>query len=76
MTETRKEHRSLTFASSKQTLEETSVQLQLLQESAEVVTVQQDVQQGKLFEVTMFYDSTLHFEEVNKILSWTKSLNL
>ena len=72
MTEPRKEHRSLTFALSKQTSQEWSVQLELLQESAEVITVQQDVQQGKLFEVTMFYDSNLLFEEGNKCFEFVK----
>ena len=49
MTETMKEHISLTFASSKQTLEHSSVQLELLQgKSAEVFTVLRDVRQGKL----------------------------
>ena len=46
MTETRKEHRSLTFTSSKQPSGESSVHLELLQESAEVITVLHDVQQG------------------------------
>ena len=72
MTETRKEHRSLTIACSKQTLEDSSVQLQLLQESAGVVTVKQDVQRGKLFVVTMFFDSTLHFGEENKCFELDK----
>ena len=66
MTETRKEHRSLTFSLGKQSSKELSVQLELLLESAEVITVQHDVQQGKLFEVTMFHDSTLLLEEGNK----------
>ena len=44
MTETRKKNRSLTFALSKQSSQEWSVQLELLQESAEVITVQQDVE--------------------------------
>ena len=66
MTETRKEHRSLTFSLGKQSSKELIVQLELLLESAEVITVQHDVQQGKLFEVTMFHDSTLLLEEGNK----------
>ena len=73
MTETRKEHRFLSFASSKQTLGESSVQRELLQESAEVFTVQQDVQQGKIFEVTMLHDSTLLLEEGNKCFEFDKS---
>ena len=52
MTEAMIEHISLTFASSKQTLEDSSVQFELLQERTEVSTVLQDVQQGKLFQVT------------------------
>ena len=58
MTETRKEHRSLAFASNNETSEELSVQVELLQEMAEVSTVLQDVRQGKLFQVTAFYDIT------------------
>ena len=46
MTETRKEHRSSTFALGKQSSQESSVQLKLLQKSADVITVQQDVQHG------------------------------
>ena len=41
--ETRKEHRSSAFASSKQSSEELNVKLELVQESAEVFTVQQDI---------------------------------
>ena len=73
MAETRKEHRFLSFASSKQTLGESSVQLELLQESAENTAVQQDIQQGKIFEVTMFHDSTLLLEEGNKCFEFDKS---
>ena len=73
MAETRKEHRFLSFASSKQTLGESRVQRELLQESAEVFTVQQDVQQGKIFEVTMLHDSTLLLEEGNKCFEFDKS---
>ena len=73
MAETRKEHRFLSFASSKQTLGESSVQRELLQESAEVFTVRQDVQQGKIFEVTMLHDSTLLLEEGNKCFEFDKS---
>ena len=73
LTETRKDHRNSAFASSKQTLGESSVQRELLQERAEVFTVQQDVQQGKIFEVTMFHDSTLLLEEGNKCFEFDKS---
>ena len=73
MVETRKEHRFLSFASSKQTLGESSVQLELLQESAEKTAVQQEIQQGKIFEVTMFHDSTLLLEERNKCFEFDKS---
>ena len=73
MAETRKEHRFLSFASSKQTLGESSVQHELLQESAENTVVQQDIQQGKIFEVTMFHDSTLLLEEGNKCFEFDKS---
>ena len=73
LTETRKEHRSSAFASSKQSSEELNVQLELVQESAEVFTVQQDIQQGKIFEVTMFHDSTLLLEEGNKCFEFDKS---
>ena len=69
MTETMKEHRSLAFASNNETSEEMSVQLELLQEMAEVSTVLQDVRQGKLFQVTVSYDITLLLEEGNKCLS-------
>ena len=73
MAETRKEHRFLSFASSKQTLGESSVQHELLQESAENTAVQQDIQQGKIFEVTLFHDSTLLLEEGNKCFEFDKS---
>ena len=73
MAETRKEHRFLSFASSKQTLVESSVQHELLQESAENTAVQQDIQQGKIFEVTMFHDSTLLLEEGNKCFEFDES---
>ena len=68
MTETRKEHRSLAFASNNETSGEMSVQLELLQEMAEVSTVLQKVQQGNLFQVMMFYAVTLLLEEGNKYL--------
>ena len=73
MAETRKEHRFLSFASSKQSSGESSVQHELLQESAENFTVHQDIQQGKIFEVTMFHDSTLLLEEGNKCFEFDKS---
>ena len=73
MTETRKEHRSLAFASNNETSEEMSVQLELLQEMAEVSTVLQDVRQGKLFQVTVFFDITLLLEERNKCYEFVKS---
>ena len=73
MTETMKEHRSLAFTSNNETSEEPSVQFELLQKSAEVTTVPQDVQQGKLFQVTMFYDSNLLLEEGNKCLELDQS---
>ena len=73
MTETMKEHRSLAFASNNETSEEPGVQFELLQRSAEVTTVPQDVQQGKLFQVKMFYDSNLLLEEGNKCLELEQS---
>ena len=73
MAETRKEHRFLSFASSKQSSEELNVKMELLQESAENYAVQQDTQQGKIFEVTMFHDSTLLLEEGNKCFEFDKS---
>ena len=73
MTETMKEHRSLAFTSNNETSEEPSVQFELLQKSAEVTTVPQDVQQGKLFQVTVSYDITLLLEEGNKCYEFVKS---
>ena len=73
MAETRKEHRFLSFASSKQSSEELNVKLELLQESAENTAVQQDIQQGKIFEVTMFHDSTLLLEEGTKCFEFDES---
>ena len=73
MAETMKEHRFLSFASSKQSSEELNVKLELLQESAENTAVQQDIQRGKIFEVTMFNDSTLLLEEGNKCFEFDKS---
>ena len=76
MTETMKEHRSLAFASNNETSEEMSVQLELLQEMAEVSTVLQDVRQGKLFQVTVFYDITLLLEERNKCYEFVKCYDI
>ena len=73
MTETRKEHRSLAFASNHETSGEMSVQLEVLQEMAEVSTVLQKIQQGKLFQVTMFYAVTLLLVEGNKYLELNKN---
>ena len=75
MTETMQEHRSLAHALSKnETSEEPRVQFELLQgRSAEVSTVLQDVRQGKLFQVTVFYDITLLLEERNKCYEFVKS---
>ena len=73
MTETMQEHRSLTFALSKQSSEEQLVQLEMLQDGAEVITAQQDVQHGKFFQVTVFYGSTLLLEERNKCYEFVKS---
>ena len=73
LTETRKEHRNSAFASSKQSSEELNVKLELVQESAENTAVQQDIQQGKIFEVTMLHDSTLLLEEGNKCFEFDKS---
>ena len=72
-TEMRQEHRRLPFASSKQTSEELSVQVELLQESAEVSIVLQHVQHGKMFPVTMFYVGNLLPEEGNKWFDLDKS---
>ena len=73
LTETRKEHRFLSFASSKQTLEESSVHLELLQESAGVTSVLQNVLQAKLFRVTMLNAVNLLLEEGNKRFDFDKS---
>ena len=55
MTETRKEHTSLAFASSKQTSEELSVQFELVQDSAtEDTTALQNVEHGIFFRMTTF----------------------
>ena len=60
MTETRNVHRCLTFSLGKKTSAESSGQFELLQECAEVITVQQDVQQGKLFQVTKRLEGRSH----------------
>ena len=69
----RQEYRRLPFASSKQTSEELSVQVELLQESAEVSIVLQHVQHGKMFPVTMLYVGNLLPEEGNKWFNLDKS---
>ena len=76
LSETMKEHRSLAFTSNNETSEEASVQFELLQKSAEVTAVTQDVQQRKLFQVTMNYDSNLPLEEGNKCLELDQSYDL
>ena len=68
-----REHQSLAFASNNETSEELSVQLELLQEIAEVSTVLQKVQQGKLYQVTILYDCTLLLEGGNKCFELNKS---
>ena len=76
MTEIMNVHRSLAFTSNNKTSEEPSVQLELLQKSAEVTTEPHDVQQGKLFQVTKFYDSNLLLEEGNKCLELNQRYDL
>ena len=69
MTEKRKENRSSAFASREQTSEELSVQVELLQESAEETTVKKllpHVQQANLFRVSIIYVNDLLLEEGNK----------
>ena len=73
LTEAMKEHRSLTFALSKHSSEDSSVQFELLQVRTEVSTVLQDVQNGTLFQVTMFYVGSLLLEEGNKGFEFVKS---
>ena len=51
ITETGRGQRSLAFASSNQTLEESSVQTELLQESAKTTTVLRQAQEGTLLRV-------------------------
>ena len=64
ITETKKEYRSLAFATSKQTSEELSVQFELLQKStSEGTTALQHVEHGKLFRMTIFHVGNLLFEE-------------
>ena len=77
MTEMRQEHRRLAFASSKQTLEELSVQFELLKDSTtEGNTVLQHVEHGKLFRMATFYVGNLLLEEGNKCCESTKVLDL
>ena len=72
ITEERK-YRSLILATSKETSEELSVQVELLPEKAEVCTVLQHVQQGKLFRGTSFHARNLLLEEGNKCFELDKS---
>ena len=72
MTETKKEYSSLTRASSKQTWKDSSVQVELLQEYAEVSIVLHQVQQMKLFRMTMFSVGNLLLEEGNKCFELDK----
>ena len=77
MSETRNEHRSSGFASSKQTLKESSVQFELLQENAETTTVKKllpHASQANLFSVTTFYADNLLLEEGNKCFELHKRL--
>ena len=75
MTETRKEHRSSAFASSKQTSEELRVQFELLQESTtEYSATLQHVEQRELLRMTTFYVGNLLLEEENKCFEMDKSL--
>ena len=73
MTETRKEHQSIAFKSNNETSEESSVQFEMLQQSAEIITVQQHVQQRKQFGATTLYASNLLIEEGNKCFEIVKS---
>ena len=73
MMETKKEHRNSAFASSKQTLEELSVQIELLQEVVEVSTALQQVEQLNLFLLTPFFAGILLLEERNKCIELDKS---
>ena len=76
MAETRKEHRSSAFASSIQTFKESTVQFELLQESAEANTVNKllpHAQQANLFLVTTFYANYQLFEEGNNCFELDKS---
>ena len=70
---TTNEFRSSTFAVGEQTSKESTEQFALLQESAEVSNVLQDVQERILFKVTKFYDSNLLLEEENKYLNIVKN---
>ena len=72
MTERKKEHKSFTFASSEQMLEESIVQSELLQENAEVITGLQNVQQGNFYLVRNFDDNNLLLEEGNKCFEMNK----
>ena len=69
----KKEYRSSNLATSKETSEELSVQVEQLPEKAEVCTVLQHVQQGKLIRETSFYPRNLLLEEGNKCFELYKS---
>ena len=73
LTETMKEHRNLEFASNNESSKKSSVHFELPQESVDFSTVLHYVQQGKLFRVTMFYDSNLLLEEGNKCFELNES---
>ena len=78
-TETMKEHRNSAFASSKQTLKESSVQFELQQQSAEATTMKKllpHAQQASLFLVTTFYADNLLLEEGNKCFEFVKCYGL
>ena len=75
-TETRKDHRSLAFATSKQTSDELSLQIELLRKIAEAATVKKllpHAQQANLFLVTTFYADNLLLEEANKCFEMDKN---
>ena len=57
----------------KQTSEELTLHFELLQENADVTAVLRHAQQGKLLQVTMFYDSYLLLQEGNKCFESDKN---
>ena len=69
VTEATNELRSLTFAIGEQTSEESGVQFEPLQESAEVSTVLQDVQ-GILFKVTSFMTVIYSLKKGTNVLNF------